>query len=207
VVSLRRVFILLLIVSSVYACKHHVKEETKAEPVPGLDGKEVVMIIASRDFRDEELQEPKSLLEQRGVQVTIACSALGQVTGMKGMEVTPDILLDQINAEDYDAVIFVGGSGSKEYWDDPKAHSIARGTIEAGKILGAICIAPVTLANAGVLDGKRATVSSSVKDKLEAGGAVYRGADVEVDGKIITGNGPGAATKFGEAIAKALGEQ
>ena len=202
---MRRVFISLLIVVSVYACKDGSKEQVEVGTLPDLDGRKVAMIIASRDFRDEELQEPRSLLEQKGAQVTIACSILGQVTGMKGMKVTSDILVDQVSVEDYDAVIFIGGSGAKEYWDDPKAHSIAKETVAAGKVLGAICIAPVTLANAGVLNGKKATVYSSEKDKLKAGGAIYTGNDVEVDGKIITGEGPSAAAKFGEAIARALG--
>jgi len=208
VIPLRRgliFLILLLVVGSVYACREEAREQAKEGLVPSLDGKSVVMIIASRDFRDEELQEPMSVLEARGAQVTIACSVLGEVTGAKGMKVTPDILVDQVNVEDYHAVIFVGGPGATEYWDDPKAHSIAKETVAAGKVLGAICIAPVTLANAGVLDGKRATVFSSEKGKLEATGVTYTGADVEVDGKIITGNGPNAATKFGEAIAQALG--
>lgn len=208
VILLRRsvvLFALLLIISSTYACKENAEDQVVPESLPDLDGRKVVMIIASRDFRDEELQEPKSLLEKRGVQVTIACSVAGQVTGMKGMKVKPDILIDQVNVEDHDAVIFVGGSGAKEYWNEPKAHSIVTETVAAGKILGAICIAPVTLANAGVLDGKKATVFSSEKDRLQASGAIYTGADVEVDGKIITGNGPDAAVKFGEAIALALG--
>ena len=152
------------------------------------------------------LQKPESVLEQRGAQVTIACSSLGVATGAKGMKVTPDILLDAVKVEDYDAVIFVGGPGSSEYWDDPKAHSIARETVTADKILGAICIAPVTLANAGVLTGKRATVFSSERGRLEAGGAIYTGTDVEVDGKIITGNGPGVAEEFGRSIARILAE-
>jgi protease I len=196
--------IFLLIVGSIYACKEEAKEQVKGDSLPSLDGKKVVMIVASRDFRDEELQEPMSLLENLGAQVSIACSVVDEVTGMKGMKVTPDILVDQVNVEDYDAVIFVGGSGAKEYWDDPKAHSIAKETVASGKVLGAICIAPVTLASAGVLDGRKATVFSSEKDRLQAGGATYTGADVEVDGKIITGNGPNAAEEFGEAIAYAL---
>jgi protease I len=206
VISLRNAFILLLIVILGCSCSKSGEEQIDLETLPDLNGKSVVMIIASRDFRDEELQEPESILEQKGAQVTIACSALGEVTGMKGMKVKPDILLDQVNVEDYDAVIFIGGSGAKEYWNDSKTHSIARETVAADKVLGAICIAPVTLANAGVLNGKKATVYSSEKGKLEAAGADYTGADVQVDGKIITANGPEAAARFGEAIARALGE-
>lgn len=199
-------FTLMLMVVSIHACKDGDMEQSKEASEPNLDGKEVVMIVASQDFRDEELQKPMSLLEQRGAQVTIACSELGEVIGVKGMKVTPDILLNAVKVEDYDAVIFVGGPGSSEYWDDPEAHSMAKETVAAGKILGAICIAPVTLANAGLLEGKKATVFSSERGRLEAGGAIYTGADVEVDGKIITANGPGAAKEFGEAIAWTLTE-
>ncbi len=204
---MRKYFTLLVILSiifSIHACRE--EEQVDWESLPRLDGKEAVMIIASRDFRDEELQEPKSLLERQGAEVTVACSRTGEAVGMKGMKVTPDILLDQVEVEDYDAVIFVGGSGSKEYWDDPMAHKIAQETVATGKILAAICLAPVTLTNAGVLDGRSATVFSSEKDRLKAGGATYTGADIEVDGKIITANGPGASARFGEAIAHALAE-
>ena len=91
-----------------------------------------------------------------------------------------------------------------EYWDNKTAHDIARNAINKNKILAAICIAPVTLANAGVLEGKKATVWKDVVDKLKAKGVNYTGSDVEIDGKIITGNGPDAAQKFGEALVAAL---
>jgi protease I len=65
----------------------------------------------------------------------------------------------------------------------------------------------VTLANAGVLSGRRATVFSSEAGKLKAKGAEYTGAKVERDGKIITGSGPEAAEEFGRAIVKALAER
>ena len=200
-----RFLISSLIIVSVCACGNGAKEQIDEGSLPDLAGKKIVLIIASRDFRDEELQEPNSLLRGQGAEVAIASSTLDEVTGMKGMKVIPDILVDQIKVEDHDAIIFIGGSGAKEYWDDPKAHSIAKEAVTSGKVLGAICIAPVTLANAGVLHGKKATVFSSEKGKLEAAGATYTGADVEVDGKIITGNGPGAARRFGAAIAQALG--
>ena len=126
---MRNAFILLLIVVLVYSCGKNGIEQIDLEALPDLSGKSVLMIIASRDFRDEELQEPESILEQKGAQVTIACSALGEARGMKGMKVKPDITLDQVNVEDYDAVIFIGGSGAEEYWNDSKAHNIARETI------------------------------------------------------------------------------
>ncbi|MFQ6067733.1 MAG: DJ-1/PfpI family protein [bacterium] len=169
-----------------------------------LKGKKALMIIAERNFRDEELLKPRKILADQGVKVTIASTSLQNVRGMLGATVKPDILLSSVEVQDYDVIIFVGGSGASQYWNDPLAHSIAQATVENHKILGAICIAPVTLANAGVLSGKKATVFSSEISKLEAKGAIYTGKPVQVEGKIITGEGPKAAEQFGEAIVKAL---
>jgi protease I len=166
--------------------------------------KKVVMIVANRNFRDEEYKMPREILESQGIEVKVASSSMHTCRGMLGATVTPDMLITDINVGDYDAVIFVGGSGASEYWNDPTALSIAKEYNRANKLLCAICIAPVTLANAGVLIGKRATAFSSEAGKLKAKGANYTGNDVEVDEKIITANGPTAAAKFGETIVSAL---
>lgn len=168
-------------------------------------GKKVLMVIARQRFRDEELFEPKKVLEERGAKVVIASSSLGTATGMLGATAKPEILLKDVKVEEYDAVVFVGGTGAQEYWSDETAHRIARETVAKNKVLGAICVAPVTLANAGLLAGKKATAFSSEVSKLKARGALYTGSDVEVDGNIITGESPGAAKKFGLAVAKVLG--
>ena len=166
--------------------------------------KKAVMIIANDGFRDEELAQPREILEQNGIEVKIASSALSQARGMLGAKVKPDILLTSINAEDFDAIIFVGGQGASEYWDDPLAHRLAQEAIKQNRIVAAICIAPVTLAKAGILKGRRATVWSAEADQLKAGGANYTGEPVEKDGNIITANGPTSAREFGEEIVMAL---
>ena len=171
-----------------------------------VKGKKAVMIIAQSNFRDEELLKPKEVLEKSGITVTVASSSLKEATGMLGAKVKPNVLFTNINVADYDAVIFVGGSGASEYWDNPTAHKIANDANNAKKIVGAICIAPVTLANAGLLANKKATTFSSTVNEIKSAGAKYTGADVERDGNIVTATGPAVAQKFGEAIAKALGE-
>lgn len=174
------------------------------EVTPLLKGKKVLMIIPHLDFRDEEYEKPHQILEARDATVTVASSSLELAKGMLGAEVKPDILLQDVEVEDYDAIIFVGGVGATEYGDNPTSHAIARKAVENNKVLAAICIAPTILARAGALEGKRATASSAAK-KLEAGGASYTGAEVECDGLLITAGGPGTAAKFGKEIAKALG--
>lgn len=167
-----------------------------------------LFIIAPENFRDEELFHPLTVLEKAGVTNTIASLAAGKCIGSKGGEIEAQIGLNQINAEDFEAVIFVGGGGSEIYFEDAAAHLIAQKAEASGKIVAAICAGPVILAKAGVLQGKQATCFPDEEfiAALETGGANYTGKDLEVDGRIITANGPKAATAFGEKIVEALGK-
>ena len=181
--------------------------ETEAETMHKPKTQKAVLIIASQKFRDEELLETKDLLDQAGVQTVIASTKTGVIKGMLRARVEADILVNDIVVDDYDAVIFIGGSGAKEYFDSSVALNIARQAAQRQKVLAAICIAPAVLANAGLLDGVKATAFSTEKYKLKRSGAQYTGADVERDGLIITANGPKAAAQFGKAIVDALTEQ
>lgn len=171
-----------------------------------LTGKQVVMIIASRDFRDEELAEPFALLTQAGAKVTVASSKKAPAVGMLGKTVTPDLLLADVKATNYDAVVFVGGGGAQEYFADATAQRLAQDSVKAGKLLGAICIAPAILANAGVLKGRQAVCFPSVVPILKKGGATVPAQDVVRDGRLVTATGPQAARPFAQALVMALGE-
>lgn len=177
-----------------------------ATPAPDARTGRIVMILPHEAFRDEEYIEPRAEFEARGYEVTVASSSLETATGMLGAEVQPDIPLGDVVVSEYDAVVFVGGGGAQEYWDDPEAHRIAREAVTQEKVLAAICIAPVTLARAGVLEGKEVTVFESGIAEVEAGGATYFQGSVVIDGLIITANGPAASAPFGEAIVDALAQ-
>jgi len=167
-------------------------------------GGRILMIIAPEGFRDEELQIPKRAFERAGYEVVIASSTLGTARGMLGAKVKPQILLKDVKVKDYDAVVFVGGVGAQYYFNHREALRIAQEAASQGKVLGAICLAPGILARAGVLKGKRATVWRSEAKTLKEKGAIYTGQQVEVDGKVITGNGPTAAPLFASKILEAL---
>ncbi len=167
--------------------------------------RKVLMVIAPDEFRDEEYREPRRILEAKGCEVTVASTHTRQAKGMLGLTVTPDITLDRAKGSDYDAVIFVGGHGAQAYYDDPVAHGLATETARRGRLLGAICVAPTILANAGLLRGKLATVWPSQSKALISSGARYTAEPVERDGTIITADGPTSAVRFGEEIARALG--
>lgn len=169
-----------------------------------MSNKKVLFVIAFEGFRDEEYAEPKRILTDNGIQVVTASTGSGTARGKLGMEATVDCTYDTQRASDYDAVVFIGGPGSPGYWDDPKAHALLQDAAAAGKVIGSICSAGVTLAKAGVLRDKRATVWAGDGDVFRPLVGEYTEAAVEVDGRCVTGNGPRSAQDFGQALLKAL---
>ena len=171
--------------------------------------KKIALIIAFKDFRDEEYFIPMQSFNGAGFETVTASTSLGTALGAYGGEANVDTLIEGLDAKEFDAIVFVGGGGSIKHLEDPNFHTIAKKAVENGKVLGAICFAPAILAKAGVLSGRKATVWSNPMDRstikiLEKSGAEYINNDVVTDGNIITANGPDAAEKFSEEIISNL---
>lgn len=164
----------------------------------------ILMIIAPERFRDEELFVTKAEFDRREHEVVIASTKIGMCTGSRGGNVCSVQLLKDTNTDTFDVVVFVGGGGSKLLFDDADAIRIAREMHENGKVVSAICLAPVILANAGVLKNKKATVSGQEAKTIGAKGAIYTQPGVTVDGNIVTGNAPKSSKLFGETICGLL---
>jgi len=199
------VIILIFLPGCLKEQKEYIEEKQIIEekPMEVVDMAKALFIVAPNNFKDEEYFTPKEVLEENSIKV-VTCSLKPEAVSINGKKVKADVLLDKATS-DYDAIVFIGGAGASIYFDNTKAHNLAKEFYKKGKIVAAICIAPVTLANAGVLEGKRATVwNGDYVSKLEDKGATYTGEDVTVDGNIITANGPGAAEEFGNAIVEKL---
>jgi protease I len=164
----------------------------------------ILFVVAPERFRDEELFDTRHVLEGSGHDVVIASTRIGECSGSRGGSVRADATLRDQRAVDYDAVVFVGGGGAKLLWQDEDALRLAREADEGAKVLGAICLAPVILANAGVLRNRRATVAGTEAGAIEAAGATYSGPGVTVDGNIVTANGPKSSALFGQRIGELL---
>lgn len=167
--------------------------------------KRVLMVIAPVNFRDEELFETKRVLSSCGAKVDVASVVKGTAKGMMGGTYEVDLSISEVDLSNYSAVVFVGGTGATALIDNRAVLELARDAYRSGRVVGAICISPSILARAGILKGKRATVWSSMADNLVKAGAIYTGRNVEVDGRIVTANGPWAAREFAESICRLLG--
>jgi protease I len=196
--------ILILLLISTVLISANVKEKPKVIKKEVRKTMKIAMIVAKNNFRDEEYLHPKEIFVKSGFEVETFSSSTGIAKGMLGATIKVDKKIDELKVENYDAIVFVGGTGSTEYWDNELAHKIANEAVKQNKVLAAICIAPVTLAKAGVLKGKKATVFSSEIEQLKSYGANYTGKNIEVDGKIVTASGPHAAKEFGEKIKELL---
>jgi protease I len=170
-------------------------------------GKKILLVIAQEQFRDEECFVPKQLFEAAGVEVTVAAEFTETAKGMLGGTIKPDIRIAEASMEDYDALVISGGGGSKTYlWDNRDLQQMAKEAYASGKVVSAICISPVVLAKAGILEGKKSTVFKSPETlrELKEHGALYEDREVIALGNVITGRDPMSAEVFGKAVLEAL---
>jgi protease I len=169
--------------------------------------KKSLLIIAPQGFQDIELNGTRKGLQEANFEVVLASTEAGECTGKFGAKEQAALALRDVKVEDYDRIAYIGGPGAHKLPDDPDAVRIARETVAAKKPLGAICIAPLVLGRAGVLQGIEATVWNEDGLQgpiLENDGAIYTGEPIVVDGLIVTGEGPQVAEEFGKTFA-ALG--
>ncbi len=166
--------------------------------------KKVLMVIAPKDFRDKEFVDPKKVFDEKSIKVDVASIQKGKSIGADGMTVNIDLNISEVDINDYDAVVFIGGPGMVEIIKDETLQILAQRFYKANKIVAAICVSPAILAYAGILENKKATSWDGVRDILEKAGAIYTGELVTIDGKIITANGPSAAYQFGLRVAESL---
>ena len=173
-----------------------------------LSDKKVAIVIAQNQFRDEEFAQPHASLNLAKADITVVSREVGKCYGTLGSIVHARMTLDDAARQDWDAVVFVGGSGAGDYMDDPIAHELALHANERGKLVAAICKAPTILAHAGLIRGAEATSFPDYYDDLRAHGVKVSTAPVvetEVNGApVITANGPQAAFAFGQAIVNSL---
>jgi protease I len=166
--------------------------------------KRIVFITAPEMFRDEEYYKSKQVFEDAGLQVMTASTKTGVLIGRFGFKTTSTLLIDNVNPDDFNAIVYVGGCGASIFFKNPHALKLANDFFRQNKPTAAICIAGVILANAGILKDKKATVFIDGKESLMKNGAMYTGAPLEIDGNIITANGPETAESFGKAVLKMI---
>ena len=162
-----------------------------------------LFVVSPKGFRDEEFQIPYDAFEKVGIEITVCSKKPGLCVGMLGYSVHAQYSFSDIDSNEFDILFIVGGCGSPHYlWGDEKLHSIVNEMNSKEKLISAICLSTVVLANAGILNGRKVTVfdGSGSINILGNAGAEYIDESVVVDGNIITAQGPEHALQFANIL-------
>jgi protease I len=169
-----------------------------------------VLILAADGFENDELFKPRQALIDAGAQVTLASLKTDPIQGVvndseKGDSITPDLTVDDVNTDDYDALMLPGGVGNPDKLRmNDRAVEIAGEFMDDEKIVAAICHAPWLLVEADVVDGKTMTSWPSLRTDLANAGADVVDQEVVVDGNLITSRKPDDIPAFNDALINAL---
>jgi len=169
-----------------------------------MSNKKVVVILAD-GFEEIEAITPIDVLRRVGIEVTVAGLNEISATGAHGIEIQADCELKTIHAGEIGMLILPGGMpGAQHLHDSQMVIDMVTQVYNSGNYVAAICAAPIVLGKAGIIHNKQVTAYPGNEGRLN--GAAYTGNMTEVDGRIITGKGPGASFEFTRRIAEALGK-
>ncbi|MGY6552690.1 MAG: type 1 glutamine amidotransferase domain-containing protein [Erythrobacter sp.] len=169
-----------------------------------------ILIIATDGFEQSELVEPKRLLEEAGAKTVIASLKDGEITGWKekdwGDSVAVDLLIDDVRADDYAALLLPGGQINPDILRmSDTVISLIKAFDKIQKPIAAICHAPWLLAEANIIGGRTVTGWPSIRTDLTNAGATVVDESVVIDGNIITSRKPDDIPDFTDALKDAVG--
>lgn len=164
--------------------------------------KKHVLVPLAAGFEEIETVVPVDLLRRAGVEVTLAATGGDLlVAGRCGMTLQADALLAGTNPKDFDLLFIPGGPGVALLRKDENVRALVREFSGAGKMIAAICAAPLLLHDAGLLAKRRFTAHFSTAGELPVASGGER---VVRDGNFITSRGAGTAQDFGLALVREL---
>lgn len=163
-----------------------------------------VAVMLGEGFETIEALTAVDVLRRAEVQVsTVSVMGTREVTSAHGVVVTADALVDDVDLAAFDAIVLPGGMRGYENLSacEPLRAALAK-QLAAGRIVAAICAAPMLLAQLGLLEGRRATCYPGCEDVFPDG--AYQADDVVRDGNLITGSGPAKSLPFALAVLAAV---
>ena len=171
-----------------------------------------VAILATDDFEESELFEPRQALDNAGAKTTVVAPKAGKIQGMKHDEKTikigVDRTLDEADADDFDAVLLPGGALNADALRvvEP-AQEFVRGIDEAGKPIAVICHAPWLLVSADLVDGRTITSYHTIQDDIRNAGGNWVDKEVVRDENWVSSRQPSDIPAFNREMIKLFREQ
>lgn len=175
-----------------------------------LKGK-TIAILATNGFEQSELEVPRDRLKAAGATIHIVSPDGGEIKGWDkkdwGRAVKVDKTLDQVSADDYDAIVLPGGQINPDLLRVNRAAiDLIKTIFDQKKVVAAICHAPWLLIEAGIIKDRKVTSYNSIKtDVINAGGR-WEDSQVVVDKGLVTSRNPGDLEAFSAKIIEEVNE-
>jgi protease I len=176
-----------------------------------LDGKKVAFLVANEGVEQVELEAPWEALREAGAETELIAPDPGEVQAFehldKGETFPVDRTVADADPDDYGGLVLPGGVANPDRLrTDEDAVAFARAFFEAGKPVAAICHAPWTLVEAGVVDGRTLTSWPSLKTDIRNAGGNWVDEEVHVDGGLVTSRKPDDLEAFCAKAIEEIGE-
>ncbi len=160
-----------------------------------LQGKTIAFLVAAEGIEQVELTEPWKAVAEAGGTPKLLSPEPGTVQAFNHLDKADTFRVDVPVAEadpgQFDALVLPGGVANPDALrTDKAAVDFVRTFVESGKTVAAICHAPWSLAEAGVLQGRRLTSWPSLQTDLRNAGATWVDEEVVVDGNLVTSRNP-----------------
>ena len=170
-----------------------------------------VAALVDNGFEQSELLEPKKALEAAGAKVDVISPQSGKVKGWKhtdwGQQVDVDRGLDEVRADEYDAILLPGGVMNPDKLRmNEQAVAFVGAFFDAGKPIAAICHGPWTLIEAGVVQGRKMTSWPSLQSDLRNAGAHWVDQEVVTDNSLVTSRKPDDIPAFNKKMIEEFAE-
>jgi protease I len=171
-----------------------------------LKGKKIVMLVAE-GVEDYEYFVPMMRLQEEGAQVLTAALELKPLKGKNGLTITPDALIESLNADELFSIIIPGGWAPDKLRRYDAVKNLVKKMDDAKKIVGVICHGGSTAISAGIIKkGQRVTGSTGIKDDLENVGGVWVDEPAFREGNQVWGRVVADIPDFNRELVKALVE-
>ena len=163
----------------------------------------MVYVFLADGFEIIEALSPVDMLKRAKIETKLVGVTGEIVTSSCGVAVKTDMLIDDFDFYDVEAIVLPGGMPGAENLDNCKAlQGIIDNARNTNSYICAICAAPFILGKKGLLNGKKAICFPGYEEYLE--GAEISKDFVVTDGRIITAKGAGVSVDFGLEIVKQL---
>ena len=165
-----------------------------------------VAVLATDGFEEPELTEPVRALKEAGAEVTIISLRPGEIQAVrhdldKTVKVKVDRTLQEVSAEEFDAVLLPGGAVNADRMRAvPEVQAFLQATQKAGKPFAVICHAPWELVSAGLVRGRTLTSYHSIQDDIRNAGGNWVDRGVVEDDNWVTSRQPGDIPAFNRAM-------